>query len=82
MMFTVQFFLCSESNASKVKTHSINAESKNNHCSVCRAETHEGAFCAQNVEFLDFKLVLLLFQYIIYKPGLASYFEGAFSNFL
>ena len=55
-MFTIQFLLCSEPNASRVKTHSINAESKNDHR---RTETHEGARCVQNVEFLTFKLVLL-----------------------
>jgi hypothetical protein len=82
MVFTIQFFLCSEPNASRIKSHSINAESKNNYFSVFRAEKHEGALCDQNVEFLNFQLVLRLFPYITFKPGMASHFEGACPNFL
>jgi len=79
-MFIIQFFLCSEPNASRIKTRSINAESKNNHCSVCQADTHEGALCVQNEEF-NFKLVLVLFLNIMFKTRKASHFEGACPNF-
>jgi hypothetical protein len=81
MMFIIQFLLCSEPNASRVKTHSVNTESKNNHSSVCRAETHEGVLCVQNEEF-NFKLVLLLFLYIMFKTRKARHFEGACPNLL